>query len=232
MCNVNRTEYPGTVAARREFIVVVHDACPVHSDEIQEVVSALEPLVGRTIAAAVVPSWHRSGFDAENCFAEWVTRHFGEILLHGWTHQRDEAGSRIQLGQNHLTNIFGAQAAGFVAPAWQRGRIERKTLGLHGLEFLLGYLAIECVDGRRVPVSTVTWDVGRFGRLGYAAALIGHALAWGRGRSIRCLAAHPADVSRGYLPRIIRTVESWMRSGRTPILPSELLRSADGDSAS
>ena len=77
-------------------------------------------------------------------------------------------------------------------------------------------------------MSTVTWDVGRFGQLGYAAEMIGHGLGLGRGRSIRCLAAHPVDVSRGYLPRIIRTVESWMRSGGTPILPSQLRFIADG----
>ena len=85
----------------------------------------------------------------------------------------------------------------------------------------------ESVDGRRIPVSTVTWDVGRFGRLGYVAESIGCALGRVRSRSLRCLAAHPVDASRGYLPRIVRTVDSWLQSGRTPILPSELLAIAD-----
>jgi len=242
MCNVSRIECAGSGVARRPFIVVVHDVCPVHSHEIQKVVAALLPLVGRTISAAVVPHWHGVAFDAESCFAEWVKHQFAERLLHGWTHQReagrgmisyftdgsdefsgltrDETSSRIQRGQGQLANIFGDHATGFVAPAWQRGSVDRQTLKLHGLEFLFGYFAIEFVDGKRIPLSTVTWDVGRFGRLGYAAEMIGHGLGLGRSRSIRCLAAHPVDVSRGYLPRIISTVESWMRLGGTPILPS------------
>ena len=47
-----------------------------------------------------------------------------------------------------------------------------------------------------------------------------------------CVAAHPIDAPRGYLPRIVRTVDSWLQSGRTPILPSELLVPTHEDSAS
>ncbi len=254
MCSVQRNRSGGSGNGRGSFLVVVHDVCPVHSRNTQQIVAALEPLVGQAISAAVVPNWHGVPFDAEICFAEWVTRQFGEILLHGWTHQREagrgviscltnrsdefagltsnDTNARIQLGQDRLSSLFGHQVAGFVAPAWQRGRIDRKTLRLHGLEFLLGYTAIECADSRRIPVSTITWDVGRFGRLGPAAEMIGRVLGRVRGRSIRCLAAHPADVSRGYLPRILSTVESWIESGGTPILPGELVCAANEECAS
>jgi predicted deacetylase len=238
----------------RRFVVVVHDVCPSHSHEVQELLAALEPLVGRTISAAVVPNWHGALFNAELGFAKWLARQFGEILLHGWTHQReagrgivsyctngsdefaglghDETSARLGLGQIQLTNLFGHPCAGFVPPAWQRGSIDRQTLVRHGLQFLFGYMSIDFVDGRRIPVSTVTWDVGRFRRLGYVAASLGYALGTVRRRSLRCLAVHPVDASRGYLPRIIRAVESWLRSGRIPILPSELLAKVREDSAS
>jgi hypothetical protein len=88
------------------------------------------------------------------------------------------------------------------------------------------------VDGRRIPLSTITWDVGRFGRLGYVAETIGCALGRARNRSLRCLAAHPVDAARGYLPRIVRTVDSWLQSGGTPVLPSELLALTGTGSAS
>src|SRR5258708_2210556 len=122
--------------AQRQFVVVVHDVCPVHAQAIQEIVAALEPLVGRTISAAVVPNWRGVRVEAEDCFAPWVRDQFGEILLHGWTHQReagrgivsyftnrsdeftglthDEANARLELGQNYLTELFGPQVAGFV----------------------------------------------------------------------------------------------------------------------
>ena len=246
MRKTNPSESLDSIHLQRQFIVIVHDVCKAHADDIHRIVAALEPFVGRTIAAAVVPNWHGVRIDEEVCFTEWVTRQFGEILLHGWTHSRDarnglvsfftnrsdefagltqdETNMRLQLGQSLLTEIFGPRVAGFVPPAWQRGRIRRETLVRHGLEFLFGYLSIELVDGRRIPVSTITWDVGRFGLLGYAAEMFGRVLCWGRSRSIPCLAVHPVDVARGFLPRIIRTVESWMQSGRTPVLPGKLFR--------
>ncbi len=249
-----RKQALGAEVTERRFVVVVHDVCPIHSDEVQELFAALEPLVGRSISAAVVPNWHGALFDTELGFAKWVMRQFGEILLHGWTHEReagrgfvsyctsasdeftalshDETSSRVRLGQNQLKNLFGHRSAGFVPPAWQRGLVDRKTLCEHGLEFLFGYMAIDFVDGRRIPLSTITWDVGRFGRLGYVAESIGCVLGRVRDRSLRCLAAHPVDASRGYLPRIVRTVDSWLQSGRTPILPSELLALTDEGSSS
>ncbi len=209
----------------------------------------LEPLVGKTISAAVVPNWHGALFGAKFDLVSSMTRQFGEILLHGWTHQRETGGGiisyctsgsdeftglsleetseRLRLGQVHLTSLFGQGSAGFIPPAWQRGLVDRDTLRRHGLQFLLGYLAIESADGRRIPLSTITWDVGRFGRLGYVAESVGCALGHIRHHSLRCLAAHPVDASRGYLQRIARTVDSWLQSGRTPILPSELLALSD-----
>jgi predicted deacetylase len=249
-----RKQILGANAAKCRFVVVVHDVCPIHAHAIQAILAALEPLVGKTVSAAVVPNWHGSLFDAKLDFAGWVAREFDEILLHGWTHERaagrgvvsyctsgsdefaglgqDETSSRLRRGQDQLTRLFGHRSAGFVPPAWQRGCIDREALRLHGLQFLFGYMAIEFVDGTRIPVSTITWDVGRFRQLGYVAASVGCALARVRGRSVRCLAAHPVDVSRGYLPRIVRTVDFWIRSGSTPILPSELLSTAHEDSAS
>jgi predicted deacetylase len=239
---------------QNRFVIVVHDVCPVHAHAVQEVLAALEPLVGKTISAAVVPNWHGALFDAKLGFADWVATHFGEVLLHGWTHSRetgggvisyctrgsdeftglthDETSSRLRLGQDQMTKMFGHRSAGFVAPAWQGGLVDRQTLFQHGLDFLFGYMAIEAVDGRRIPLSTITWDVGRFGRLGYVAESIGYALGRVRRRSLRCLAAHPVDASRGYLPRIVRTVDSWLHSGGTPMLPSDLLAPSAEGSAS
>jgi predicted deacetylase len=249
-----RKQTLGANAAKCRFAVVIHDVCPAHSHGTQEVLAALEPLVGKTISAAVVPNWHGILFDAKLDFAGWVAREFDEILLHGWTHERaagrgvvsyctngsdeftglghDEASWRLGRGQDQLTRLFGHRSAGFVPPAWQRGCIDRKALRLHGLQFLFGYMGIEFVDGRRIPLSTITWDVGRFAQLGYLAEGVGRAQCMVRGRGLRCLAAHPVDASRGYLPRIIRTVDSWVQSGWTPILPSKLLCLAHEDSAS
>lgn len=235
------------IASRGEapFLVVVHDVCPVFQHEVTAIIDALNPSIGRKMAAAVVPKWHGQAID-DGRFCESLADHFDEILLHGRTHQRERGGGvisfvtqhsdefaglnaddalqRLKLGQEQLTKLFGHRIAGFVPPAWQRGPIRGEILQQSGLDYLMGYRAIQWADGHSIPLSTLTWDVGRFTSLGVAAEWVGRLLYRYSPQRMACLAIHPVDVSRGYLPRIVRFVERWMTAGGIPVVPGNLYR--------
>jgi predicted deacetylase len=228
---------------RAPFLVVVHDVCPVFESEVSAIVTALKPLIGRNMAAAVVPNWHGRD-DINDRFHHSLNDHFDELLLHGWTHRREQgsgavsfvtqgsdefsglsvadARHRLKLGQQKLGSLLGGPIAGFVPPAWQRGPIRPALLKETGLQYLMGYRTIEWSDGFSMCLSTFTWDVGRFAVLGLSAEWIGRLMQFSSPNRLTCLAVHPVDVPRGYLPRIVSIVDSLLAAGRTPCLPGEL----------
>lgn len=228
---------------QKPFLVVVHDVCPVFEQGVIAITHALKSRIGRKIAAAVVPNWHGQAID-DGQFCETVMDHFGEILLHGWTHQRDRAGGavsfvtqqsdefsglrtdaalqRLKLGQERLSRLFNRRVAGFVPPAWQRGPIRPDILQQSGLEYLMGYRTIQWAQGHSIPLSTLTWDVGRFAALGVVAEWIGRTFYRHFPNSLACLAIHPIDVLRGYLPRIVQIVDQLTAAGGIPVLPGNL----------
>lgn len=223
------------------FYVAFHDIAPRFARQIDIMADALMPLLGRQWSAAVVPGWHGDRLTPEDRpFLESVQERFGEILLHGFSHRRDtgrglvsaitggqdefnglsleETADKLRDGQVVIKEFFGAPARGFIAPTFQRGRLTPALLREHGMEFLVGYRCIDFADQTRVPIATWCWDVGDPRPLCVAGDWYGHLRMRLYRNLIPCLALHPADIDRGFLPRIVRLIESLREQEREPIL--------------
>ena len=209
----------------------------------------LAPLVGRRLSFAVVPNWHGEWPLAKHPdYCRLVRESSEELLLHGYFHQRrrgwgptalitersdemnglDPDGTRrtLERGQRVFTDMFGAPARGFVAPAWQRGHVSLRDGQLPGLDHVLGFFALESRAGRKVPLATWSWDCGRWSWLG----TIGHGLGWllqSLERGVPTLAIHPADLERGFWPEILRVTRRLLDSGYEPSTLAGVLEAGD-----
>lgn len=223
------------------FYVALHDVAPRFSKQIAAIAEALSPLIGSNMAAAVVPRWHGRPIGPDDReFIELVRRHFDDILLHGLTHSRDngrglvslitrnsdefnglsveETESRLEQGQAALQQHFAETACGFIAPTFQRGRLTAERLAGHGLHYAVGFRHIEFSSGERIPVATWCWDVSRWGPLGHVGHFYGN-LRMGLYKDLLpCLAIHPVDVDRGFLPKIVALTRKLLDENRQPIL--------------
>ena len=231
----------------RPFLVCIHDATPVYARETRIMIQDLGPLVGRRLSFAVVPNWHgASPLTAHPSYCRLVRESSDELLLHGYFHRRrrgvgpitwlversdemngldPEATRRtIEQGQRVVAEVFGAPARGFVAPAWQTGHVS-PTSAL-GLEYVVGYFSIRSAAGRTVPLTTWTWDCGRWGWLGHVGHGIGQILQ-SRNRGVPMLAIHPRDLERGFWPAILRLTRELLAAGYEPSTISALLRATD-----
>lgn len=230
----------------RRFLACIHDATPVYDRETRVMIGDLASLVGRRLSCAVVPNWNGEWpLTAYPDYCRLLLRHSDELLLHGYCHRRqrgwgpttwlaegsdemnglDPAGTRrtLERGQRVFTAAFGAPARGFLAPAWQPGRVGRiLTPGNLELEHVLGFFSLESTDGRRLPLATSSWDCGRWGWLGYLGDGIGSLLQSQEGR-VPVLAIHPRDLERGFWPRILGLAQALLESGYEPTTPSRLL---------
>lgn len=228
----------------RPFLVCVHDATPAHARETEAMLRDLGPLLGRRLSFGVVPDWHGAWpLAAHADYCRLVRESSEELLLHGYLHRRrhgwgpttlltggsdemnglDPDGTRrtLERGQRAFVEAFGAPARGFLAPAWQRGRV-RPGDGVAGLEHVLGFRALESATGRTARLATWTWDCGRWGWLGH----LGHGIGWlsaALGRGVPTLAIHPSDLARGFWPRILRLVARLLAAGCEPTTPAALL---------
>lgn len=138
----------------------------------------------------------------------------------------EETRRRLARGQHVFSEVFGAPARGFLAPAWQLGHVRR----LHGstleLEHVVGFFSLESRAGRSVPLATWTWDCGRWGSLGH----LGHGIGWllqSLDRGVPTLAIHPRDLRRGFLPKILRLTRKLLDAGYEPSTVSGLLEASD-----
>ena len=229
----------------RPFLVCIHDATPAHARATRAMLRDLAPLLGRRLSVGVVPDWHGAWpLAAHADYCGLIGESVDEILLHGHVHRRgrgwgpatlltggsdemnglDAEGTRraLERGQQALAEAFGARARGFLAPAWQRGRVRPGSAIAPGVEYLLGYCSLDPAAGRRVPLATWTWDCGRWAWLGH----VGHAcgrLSWSVGRGVPTLAIHPQDLARGFWPAIVRLVGELLAAGHVPTTPAALL---------
>ena len=168
-----------------------------------------------------------------------------ELLLHGYFHHRqrgwgpvtwladgsDEMNGLdaqdtqhiIERGQRVFSDVFGARARGFLAPAWQLGRVSTGTTTL-GIEHVMGFFAITASSGDRLRLATWTWDCGRWSWLGHIGDGVGR-LSQALDRGIPTLAIHPKDLERGFWPRIQRLVRELLDAGYEPTTASRLLYS-------
>ena len=233
-------------SARSDFYVVVHDVAPRFATELRQILSALHPLVGTHLAAAVVPHWHGDDAPTDRDFWNMVHGSFDEFLLHGYRHRNEktatwlshlthradefarlsdaECEQRIAAGATWAADLFGERLTGFLPPAWQRGRMTSELLARHGLRIAVGQHALTICDGKRFPLATWSWDCGRIGWLGHVTEWYGSASKWWRPQALPVIAIHPADVQRGFLPRAIAICRRLLAEGRRPVVASDLLR--------
>lgn len=234
----------------RRFLVCLHDATPAHARETRAILRGLAPLVGRRLAVAVVPDWHGAWpLAAHPGFCRLVRDGADEVLLHGHVHRRprgrgpvsllaegsdelngldrDAARRTLAQGQRVLADALGAPARGFLAPAWQRGRLRPCDARAVGIEHLLGFFSGESAAGRTVPLATWTWDCGRWGWLGHVGHGIGRLSAM-LGRGVPSLAIHPRDLERGFWPAILALTRDLLARGYQPTTLAGLLEARDG----
>jgi predicted deacetylase len=227
------------------FAVVVHDVAPAFLPQLARIAEALAPRLGREAAGAVVPCWHGRPIEgAGGGFERFVAGAFGEVLQHGYTHRQDRPGllslftgrsdelvglprkevrRRLGLGRELLRRALGIEPAGFVPPAWQVGWATAEELGECGFRYLATFGAIRAATGSTIPLATWSWDWGVLGPLGRVGRRFGDVCWRIRPAALPCVVVHPADVDRGYLPRVLEVVDRLLGLGRRPGLLSEFL---------
>jgi hypothetical protein len=235
----------------RRFHCCIHDATPAYARETRLVLRGLAPILGRRLSLGVVPDWHGEWpLAAHPDYCRLVREAAGELLLHGYFHQRrrgrgpisvltgrademngldsEETRRTIERGQRVFADVFGATARGFLAPGWQPGHVRLRDGTALQLDHVLGFFALESRGGRRVPLATWSWDCGRWSWLGH----IGHgfgSLLHSLPRRIPVLAIHPRDVERGFWPAILQLTRTFVESGYEPSTLAALLDANDVD---
>src|SRR5688572_24586261 len=160
----------------RPFLVCIHDATPAFARETEVMIRDLAPLIGRRLSFGVVPDWHGEWpLAAHPDYCRLVQESSGELLLHGYRHQRsrgwgptsvfakrcdemngldpDETRRILERGQSVFTSVFGERARGFLAPGWQLGHVRQADGMALGLEHIVGFFSLESCAGRRVPLA-------------------------------------------------------------------------------
>jgi hypothetical protein len=235
----------------RPFLVCIHDATPAFALETRMMIQGLAPLVGRRLSLGVVPDWHGEWLlTAHPDYCAWIRDVSEELLLHGYFHQRrrgwgpitalaegcDEMNGldreatdhAIERGQRVFTEVFGAPARGFLAPAWQQGYVRPANVNARligdapPLDHVLGYFSLESSEGQHIPLATWSWDCGRWSWLGH----VGHGIGWLRqslDRGVPTLAIHPRDLHRNFWPKILQLTRQLLESGYEPTTVTGLL---------
>jgi peptidoglycan/xylan/chitin deacetylase (PgdA/CDA1 family) len=231
--------------AEERFVVCVHDAWPANVVEIEIILDALRPLVGKTISLAATPLPFDQPWPKEESgqLIRLMRECSAEVLLHGLTHRRawsldplsaligrhDEfaaldphkALERLRQGRLLLRRHTDLPVRGLLPPAWRAGRIPG-ILGAAGLDFIVGMRAVRGMNGAMVPLATWSWDAGPSASLGYVLEHWGAILSW-RKAAVPCVALHPADVRRNFLWRAMRLLRGLRATGRRPTTFGQLL---------
>jgi peptidoglycan/xylan/chitin deacetylase (PgdA/CDA1 family) len=229
----------------RPLLICIHDATPAWAHETHSIIRDLAPLVGRRLAFGVVPDWHAQWPLAKHPdYCRLLQDASEDLLLHGYFHRRlrgwgptsllaersdemngldaDETRRTLDRGQHVFTDVFGAPARGFLAPAWQSGHVRLRTWSTSRLDHVLGFFSLESRFGRRIPLATWTWDCGRWGWLGYLGHGLGRLLT-SLGARVPVLAIHPRDVTRGFWPTTLGLTRALVDQGYEPTTPAALL---------
>ena len=230
----------------RPFLVCIHDATPAFARESRAMLADLAPMVGRRLSLGVVPNWRGQWhLTAHPDYCQLIRENADELLLHGYFHHRQrgwgpvtwladgsdemngldaqETKQTIERGQRVFTEVFGQPARGFLAPAWQRGHVTATSTAL-GVDHVLGFFSVTSVSGRQLPLSTWTWDCGRWRWLGIVGDRVGR-LTPSLNGGTPTLAIHPSDLERGFWPKILRLIRELLDAGYEPTTASRLLHS-------
>jgi peptidoglycan/xylan/chitin deacetylase (PgdA/CDA1 family) len=227
------------------FLVCIHDATPAYAPETRLMMQDLAPILGRRLSFGVVPNWRGEWpLAAHPDYCRLIQEGSEELLLHGYFHQRqrgrgpialltdscdemngldlEETRRTIERGQHVFTEVFGEPARGFLAPAWQLGRVRLASANSLGLDHVLGFFSLQSAAGQEVPLATWSWDCGRWGWLGH----LGHGVGWlsqSLDRGVPTLAIHPRDLERGFWPTIVRLTQELIDAGYEPTTVAGLL---------
>ncbi len=235
------TELRQSIDPTNIFCVMLHDVAPRFQREVDQFVETLSPLIGTAMSAGVVPCWAGEPItESDRPFLERVQRSFGDLVLHGYTHTREsgrgvvsrvaagldemngltpeETDQRLRDGQLVMQKWFDEPARGFIAPTFQVGHATPDRLARQGIEYTVGYRYLVDAEGQRFRLATWCWDVSPLRSLNYAGHWLGELQYRLHRQAIPCLALHPLDLGRGFLPRIVRTVKKLLSAGRKPIL--------------
>jgi hypothetical protein len=233
----------------RRFLVCIHDATPAYAHETRMMIRDLAPFVGRRLSVGVVPDWHGAWpLDAHPDYCRLLRESADELLLHGYFHQRrrgwgpasliagrcdemngldaEDTRRTLERGQRVVTDVFGAPARGFLAPAWQIGHVRAGDVTAPGVDHVVGFFSLESSAGRSVPLATWSWDCGRWGWLGH----VGHGIGWlsqSLDRGVPALAMHPRDVQRGFWPAILQLTQKLVEAGYEPGTAAGLLEDSE-----
>lgn len=231
------------------FLVCIHDATPAYARETRVMLQDLAPLLGRRLSFGVVPNWYGEWpLTAHPDYCRLIREASEELLLHGYFHHRqrgrgpitlltgscdemngldlEETRRTIERGQRVFTEVFGEPARGFLAPAWQLGRVRLASANSLGLDHVLGFFSLQSSAGREVPLATWSWDCGRWGWLGH----LGHGIGWlsqSLDRGVPTLAIHPRDLERGFWPAIVRLTQELIDAGYKPATVAGLLEACE-----
>lgn len=232
---------PAAIPVRDTFCVMLHDVAPCFESEVDQFADTLAPLVGNIMAAAVVPCWGGAPLThRDKPFLDRVLASYANIQLHGYEHFRPKGAGLVSLfasgkdemngldadqtdrclaaGQQLLAQTMGRRATGFIAPTYQIGQATPARLARAGIHYTVGYSRVVTSDGHTLPISTWIWDVSPIRLLCRAGYRLGNLQYRFRRNALPCVALHPLDIRRGFLPQIVRTVEWLLRDGRRPIL--------------
>jgi hypothetical protein len=233
----------------RRFLICVHDATPAYARETRLMLRGLAPIVGRRLSFGVVPNWHGEWpLAAHPEYCRLVREGAGELLLHGYFHQRqrgwgpttlltgssdemngldsEDTQRTLERGQRAFTQVFGEPARGFLAPAWQPGHVRLMNVKALGLEYVMGFFSVESRADRKIPLATWSWDCGRWSWLGH----VGHGIGWlsqSLDRGVPAVAIHPRDLDSGFWPKILRLTNELVDTGYEPSTVAGLLEASD-----
>ncbi|MBS0266241.1 MAG: DUF2334 domain-containing protein [Planctomycetes bacterium] len=236
---------PPNFDVSQSFSVMLHDVAPIYESHVATFTRTLAPLIGNSMAAAVVPCWAGEPLqERDRPFLNRVAAEYANILLHGFEHFRpgkgglvskiadgkdemnglDEAETdrRLEAGQEILTRWFGRPATGFIAPTYHAGLATPDRLARFGIHYTVEYAKVTTSDGGQLPLASWVWDVSPIRilcRLGYRLGQFQYRF---RRSALPCVVLHPLDLERGFLPQIEQTVIKLLRSGRRPVLLESL----------
>lgn len=168
----------------------------------------------------------------------WVTR--GADELRGLS--LDQTQQRLDQGQDELADLLGEPAAGLLPPAFQ---LRHAANQLRRLKYVLRYQSIDaCEDEalsrspqrrmiqqpmtqqrlalpKRKALATWSYDWGRVSHAAWPGHWLGNLQRLLRPHAIPCLALHPIDVARGWLPVQVKLVSRLIDQGFTAIVPRD-----------
>ncbi|RMI32275.1 DUF2334 domain-containing protein [Nocardia stercoris] len=228
------------------FHVSVLDVAPVWASEIAEILDAVQPMIGTSLSAAVVPCWGGEPFTAAD--AGIIVGRADELLLHGYRHRRvrgtgvisvtsggidefagldrDEAETALRDGLDLLGDALGVRIDGFLPPGYRFGAVDEYVLAAAGLRYRVGWASAADVDGCSIRLATRIPNMSRFTMASRAGAVATRIAALRTG-AVPTVVLRPADVWNRTVGDAVGRIRSLTARGFRPALIRDLLAESD-----